>query len=424
MQIVQSDWEVNGLAGCITELADFLHENKKEILQADGLRKKEILEDLRNCLEALPIESLRLLQAGNPERAYDMLNDWYDICESYLGHVSFIYGKLIIPVTVALSRYESAERYCRAWIENGLRDDENIWFYLGNAYAGWGKRQEAVSAYQEALKLKENFREARENLYAVQENMKARHFFPQENILRFQPEDYRSIPIFINSRDRVECLRKLVDWLLEARYANIILLDNASTYPPLLRYYDEICALPQVRCIRFHENLGHTALWDSGILEQMQIHTPYVYTDSDVLPVEDCPKEILRDMVGILKQHPYLDKVGLGLRIDDITYYDAGRKQAWEKQFYHFPMEDGLVFAPVDTTFALYQNMRHYSLYIAARTTGRRMARHLPWYYDYDHLPEDEAYYMKHANSSSTLSKEAGNKSEDPFKNYRWLGFF
>ena len=72
-------------------------------------------------------------------------------------------------------------------------------------------------------------------------------------------------------------------------------------------------------------------------------------------------------------------------------------------------MERDLYFAPVDTTFALYRNFRHYHLHISARTAGGKMARHLPWYYDYDHLPEDEKYYMEHANRSASFAYELKN---------------
>lgn len=75
------------------------------------------------------------------------------------------------------------------------------------------------------------------------------------------------------------------------------------------------------------------------------------------------------------------------------------------KRFYLHPMEEELYFGAVDTTFALYRNYRHYNLYISARTTGCRMARHMPWYYDYDNLPEDERYYVEHANESASLVK-------------------
>lgn len=38
------------------------------------------------------------------------------------------------------------------------------------------------------------------------------------------------------------------------------------------------------------------------------------------------------------------------------------------------------------------------------RTTGNLRAYHLPWYYDYDNLPEDERYYMEQDDKNSVMS--------------------
>ena len=61
--------------------------------------------------------------------------------------------------------------------------------------------------------------------------------FPWNSWLNIKDEDYQQIPIFINSRDRLICLQRLIDWLQNAGYRNIYILDNDSTYPKLLNYY-------------------------------------------------------------------------------------------------------------------------------------------------------------------------------------------
>ena len=38
------------------------------------------------------------------------------------------------------------------------------------------------------------------------------------------------------------------------------------------------------------------------------------------------------------------------------------------------------------------------------RTTGDMMVKHLPWYMQKDALPEDEKYYVEHANASSNFA--------------------
>ena len=107
------------------------------------------------------------------------------------------------------------------------------------------------------------------------------------------PENIKNTPIFINCRDKVTPLTQLVNWLLAAGYSNIVLLDNDSTYPPLLNYYNELSASPCIRIVMLNKNLGHTALWDSNILRSLHIETSFVYTDSDIIPIKECPVNVL-----------------------------------------------------------------------------------------------------------------------------------
>jgi len=75
---------------------------------------------------------------------------------------------------------------------------------------------------------------------------------------------YRSVPIVINSRDRCSHLKQLVTWLLRSDYTNILILDNGTTYQPLLDYYNELCG--HVTVWRLGKNLGHRAVWRSGLV--------------------------------------------------------------------------------------------------------------------------------------------------------------
>ena len=326
----------------------------------------------------------------------------------------------------------------RIFSEYGLgANDEETQFYYGNTEYRLGNYGQALAKYENAIRIKKSLQEAFINsglslcklgyaeearkLFADADESFCREIFSvgqlkellHHDISLGEGIDIYGIPIFINSRDRMDCLRQLVSWLSGAGYRNVYVLDNASTYPRLLEYYEELEQCGQAKVIRLEANLGHTALWNSGILNRLQIVSPYVYTDSDVLPGEECPMNVLQSLVDILVRHPYLDKVGLGLRTDDITFYDAEKVQEWESRFYRIPLEPEVFFGAVDTTFALYRNIYHYSLLASARTTGNLTARHLPWYYDYDHLPEDEAYYMKHANQSSTVAQTYKSSKRD-----------
>ena len=224
-------------------------------------------------------------------------------------------------------------------------------------------------------------------------------------------DGWRDVPIFINSRDRLNCLRQLLSWLLRAGYRNIHILDNASTYAPLLDYYKSIAKIQGIHVV-YLPNLGYQALWQSGVLDQLSIETVYVYTDSDVVPRTECPLDIVRRLFLLLRRYPFADKAGPGIIFDDVTFWDRERVKMIHPRFYQVPVGRNVYFAPVDTTFALYRPVRSYRIFSSLRTTGDMMIRHLPWYLDRDHLPEDERYYIEHADSSSTLAASYAKGSD------------
>lgn len=329
--------------------------------------------------------------------------------------------------------YSLAERcfhaYLQAYPQAG-EVNEAAYLHLGNVHFRQGQMEKALDAYETALMQRNDFPEVSVNIalaarklgdeetakaLAKDEALFERIF--RKGTLCESPLEYSlaipdnlsiwDIPIFINSRDRLVPLRRLVDWLVAAGYRRVYILDNDSTYPPLLEYYRQLDDNETaVKVLRLKRNLGHKALWLSGILDILHVSAPYVYTDSDIVPSEDCPTNVLKDMLDALRKYTFLKKVGLGLKVDDITFFAADKTRRDDARFYLCKMERDLYFAPVDTTFALYRNYRHYHLHISARTAGGKMARHLPWYYDYDHLPEDEKYYMEHANRSASLLQQ------------------
>ena len=212
--------------------------------------------------------------------------------------------------------------------------------------------------------------------------------------------NYKKIPIFINSRDRVECLSQLVEWFLFHGYVNIFILDNASTYPPLKSYYDSLKKTP-VKIIFLEANLGHCALWKSNVLDKLSVNTPYIYTDPDVLPIDMCPDNVVLYMLKVLKQNKTIQKVGLSLRIDDVLAKDIIQQ---ERQFWELEFAPNLYYAYTDTTFALYRAGRRFYINEAIRIGYPYMCSHLPWYYDQNNLPVDEKYYIEHANKSSSFA--------------------
>jgi hypothetical protein len=207
-------------------------------------------------------------------------------------------------------------------------------------------------------------------------------------------------PVFINNRDRLSPLRQLVSWLEAIGHDEITLVDNDSSYPPLLEYYERSAH----RVVMLGVNLGKEAVWASGVLDEMPPRGPYVVTDPDIVPVEECPDDALEMFADVLERYPNIDKVGFGLKIDDLPdhYRFKEQVQSYEGRYWEREVEPGLYEAPIDTTFALHRAGTGYQRDRCLRTGPPYVARHTSWYSDSENLPEEELYYAARARSDTT----------------------
>ena len=384
-------------------------------IRADLIKAgKDLPDDLKEILELgdlLVYQALKNLGEGNVERAkfftYTIVNNLIEPPRENFN-LYYILGR----VNYLAGNYMRAAKYFAVYDDFRFRAwqdfDELSLFYRANCLALMKRFENAETFYVETLKRKMNFPEAKKNLRLVRQHT-------DENLARevkslWTLEDWRDVPIFINARDRVDVMKNLIDWLLDAGYKNLLILDNDSTYPKLLEYYSELEKISSVKVIRLKKNLGYKALWKSNILEKLNISTPYVYTDPDVVPSENCPKDFVLTLYEILKSHREFRKVGPALVWEDITFYD---KDFWQRQEKNFEQQARINelfgYANIDTTFALYANTRSYSLRFSLRTLGNLRVKHLPWYFDYENLPDDEKYYLEHADKSSSIATRLKN---------------
>ncbi|SDP29232.1 glycosyltransferase [Selenomonas ruminantium] len=411
----EREYDFPGMAECLAEARNELYREQER--SAPG---KLFLDKFLNVFV---LSAFVALEAGNGQQALVYL----EMAEEVLKK---IYDKQLLIMKAykgyalqAMGDFDKAEKLYLEYLAYEPRD-ETIFLRLGNMAVQQKQWDKGLEAYGHALQIKKNYREAMINIGVVArmmgdedtaasmaqtEEMRQRIFGEgslEENPCRYALEidddDFRNIPIFINARDRLTCLRQQIDWLWQADYHNIYILDNASTYPPLLAYYDEI--KERIKVLYLKQNLGYKALWKSGVLNVLNIQTPYVYTDPDIVPVEECPYDVLKKMLQVLRKHPYIKKVGFGLRTDDITFAGKAAVLASEGERMMTELAPDVYFGVIDTTFALYRNLRHYNAYATLRLAGKYMARHLPWYMDYQKLSADEDYYAKHATEDySTL---------------------
>jgi len=77
--------------------------------------------------------------------------------------------------------------------------------------------------------------------------------------------NWQQTPVYITNFNNLERgFRQLLDWLINAGMANITIIDNASTYEPLLVYYADLDW--PLRICRLTENKGPYALWELGLV--------------------------------------------------------------------------------------------------------------------------------------------------------------
>jgi glycosyltransferase involved in cell wall biosynthesis len=217
----------------------------------------------------------------------------------------------------------------------------------------------------------------------------------------FSDINFHEIPIIINSRDRFSYLRLLVKWLEKNDYHNIHIIDNASTYEPLLNYYKEI----PYPVYQAGYNAGYCALWDIGSIWNKFSNSYYVYTDSDILPDENCPRDFLEMFYYLLNKYEGVDKVGFSLKIDDLLLPEQNLNKviSWEKQFWKNKIDKYAYHADIDTTFALYRagSKGPASMTRSLRTAPPYTAQHLPWYGFAFCSPDEAAFYEANANEDT-----------------------
>lgn len=213
--------------------------------------------------------------------------------------------------------------------------------------------------------------------------------------------DYKNIPIFIISYNRLHYLKLLVESLENKGYTNISIIDNQSSYPPLLDYLSST----KHKVFYMDKNYGHKVFWIHESFRKIIETQYYVVTDPDILPIQQCPDDFMEQFYKILQDNPKVPKVGFSLKIDDIPNHNEYKDYIikWERGFYDKPLESKgykIYDAPIDTTFALYRptiDILNDELFFNAIRTGYPyQARHLAWYINQKQLDEESIFYKQH----------------------------
>lgn len=217
------------------------------------------------------------------------------------------------------------------------------------------------------------------------------------------------IPIYINNRDRLTTTRRLAEQCSRLTLAEVVIVDNASTYPPLLDWYYR-CPF---RVEMLPTNVGPRGVWTSPRLATHVERgiTHYVVTDSD-LDIEDVPRDVLTLLESGFDRYPWAIKSGLSLEINDLPCGYPYKSQVRDRELpYWSDQVDAEFFrAHIDTTFAMYRTGSGWGGYGPALRTNRPYtARHVPWY-QVGEDTDEERYYLQHLSTAgifwSALAQE------------------
>ena len=194
------------------------------------------------------------------------------------------------------------------------------------------------------------------------------------------------IPVYITTNGRWEMLHRCVESMRRfPELGPITVVDNTGG----------MVAMDGVEIVHADNTYRHLAPW---ALEIVPKDRPYIVTDEDCAITDDCPEDVVNQMVVTLMKLSDVMKVGLG--INTANFLDP----APERYRYSYEMERsvarrpmrgrGVRDAPVDTTFALYREGGEWPGICGVRLEAPYLIEHLPWLNE-DYTDEEREYYRQ-----------------------------
>jgi hypothetical protein len=225
---------------------------------------------------------------------------------------------------------------------------------------------------------------------------------PSELILR------KTLPVIINSFNQPSYLLNLIKKLEANEFKNIIILDNNSTNPDLLKYY-QTTTKDTSHTILYYNNNNGPRYFHSNYIFKILGGVPHLYTDPDI-DFNQLSDDFITTLLYLSDKYSSF-KVGCALEIpseneikSDIFYIAPhlnNRKfsiKEWESQFWQNEIESDVFDAAIDTTLHLFNPK-----YFNDNTdfiSGLRIARngftikHIPWYKN-DFMSVEEKIFYK-----------------------------
>jgi FkbM family methyltransferase len=232
--------------------------------------------------------------------------------------------------------------------------------------------------------------------------------------LLFEPLDKtdpiikKNAPAVIIGYNQYTYIRDMVAQL-EKYTSDIIIIDNNSSYQPLLDYYANDF---KYTLIRLKTNFGHTVYKRDFI--QKLVGDLYILTDPDLQFNSKLPDNFIQTLIDI-SFHFKAYKVGLALLIDsddirtDLIIGEDTTVKNCEKSFWKdkldYPLNPDMELykALIDTTFCLVNKKLIQNDMYHIRVAGDYTCFHLPWHKEFKSRLQDgeyEAYLQKNISTN------------------------
>jgi len=225
------------------------------------------------------------------------------------------------------------------------------------------------------------------------------------------------IQVFVISYNLVSPIPQLVNNIIRMG-GQVFIVDNASTYGPLLEWYETLAGRNDIHVIKMSQNFGPHVVYNQlaffrETYQQITGKTlpdEFVITDSD-LDLSGIPDDGLRILYKIREEDKKGQtqhiKIGFGLVLEDLPINKhTVRTRQWKPTLCRNPavIADIPVYVDslIDTTLHLFMSqLPRKSIFGPAIRTGKPyQARHLPWYWAENDVDEKVKYYLSRINTS------------------------
>jgi len=220
----------------------------------------------------------------------------------------------------------------------------------------------------------------------------------------------KNVPAVIIGYNQYTYIKNMVAQL-EKYTTDIIVVDNNSTYKPLVDYYENDF---KYTLLKQKRNYGHT-VFQKGFVQDL-VGDIYILTDPDLEFNHKLPANFIQVLIDV-SNHFSSYKTGFALLIDaddirtDIKLEGKSIKE-WEKPFWqnklHHPGYAGLELyrAALDTTFCVVNKKYGPWPHNNIRVAGNYTCKHIPWHTDFkDKLIPGEYEAYSQSNISTNWFK-------------------